>query len=68
MKDIVIDDKTYTFVSKYSCDDIDYIIFCDDDEIFVSEYRIVDNELELLRIDIKKQKEILESIGIDYGV
>lgn len=68
MNDIIIDGKNYDFICRETIDDKEYIVFEDEDGIYVSEYKIVDKELELIQIDIELQKKILEGLGIDYGI
>lgn len=68
MDDLIIDNKGYSLITRKRFDNKDYIVFEDDDSIYVSEYKIVANQIKLVETSLDEQKKVLESIGIDYGV
>lgn len=66
MLDITIDGKIYDFVDKYELDSHTYIVFEDEDAIYVNELVIDNNETKFLPIDIDLQKKVLEALEIEY--
>ena len=66
MFDITIDGKVYDFIDKYEIDSHTYIVFEDDDAIYVNEIIIENNETKFLPIDIDLQKKILDTLEIEY--
>ena len=66
MFDITIDGKVYDFIDKYEIDSHTYIVFEDDDGIYVNEIIIENNETKFLPIDIDLQKKILNTLEIEY--
>ena len=66
MNDIVIDGKSYDYVAQYDKDNKKYVVFSDEDSVYVNECIINDEEITFFNIDIELQKEILRSLGIAY--
>lgn len=66
MLDITIDGKVYDFIDKYEIDSHTYVVYEDEDGIYVNELIIDNNETKFLSIDIELQKMVLEALEIEY--
>ena len=66
MADIVIDNVEYAFVDKCIIDNKNYIVYENESGIFVSEYFIQNGELKFKNIELSLQKQVLDSLGLDY--
>lgn len=66
MLDITIDGKVYDFIDKYEINSHTYVVYEDEDGIYVNELIIDNNETKFLSIDIELQKKVLEALEIEY--
>ncbi len=49
--EIKIDDKTYEYIDSKEVDGKYYVLYADKDNMYISEYEIVDNKIILKEID-----------------
>jgi hypothetical protein len=67
MKDIVIDGKIYEFIDRCTIDNKNYVVFEDDDSVYVCEYVVNENgEVSFLVIDDALEDKVLETLGLNY--
>lgn len=66
MFDITIDGKTYDYIDKYEIDNHTYVVFEDEDSIYVNEIILDNNQTKFVPINIELQKQILAALEIDY--
>lgn len=66
MLDIIIDGKTYDYIDKYEIDNHTYVVFEDEDGIYVNEIIVENDKINFLSIDVDLQKNILTALEIDY--
>ena len=64
MKDIIIDGVTYDFIANTTLNGKDYVVFEDQDSIYVCEYLIKDGEVLFVTIEDELENKVLESLGI----
>ena len=62
--DINIDDKKYSFVDSIHLNGKNYIAYEDNDNIYISEYTIEEDELELLEVDDETLNVVKEAMGL----
>lgn len=63
MLDFTIDDKVYQLIDNVNVDNKDYIAYTDGEIVGISEYKIINNNLEIIPISdeiFNKIKEIME--------
>lgn len=63
MLDIVIDNKTYTYVNSAKIDDNSYIAYTDGYEIFISEFYYENNKIVIKKIDDETFLAVKEIMG-----
>lgn len=63
MLDIVINNKTYTYVNSAKIDDNSYIAYTDGVELFISEFYYEDDRIVIKKIDEKTFLEVKEIMG-----
>ena len=67
MKDIVIDGKTYEFIDRCTIDNKNYVVFEDEECVYVCEYVVKENgEIDFLVIDDALEDKVLEKLGLNY--
>lgn len=66
MKDIIIDGIAYDFIANTKMNGKDYVVFEDDEGIYVCEYFTSDGDVFFNPIDDELEDKVLESLGIDY--
>lgn len=66
MSDIVINGKNYDYVDKCSIGDKNYIVFEDDDSIYINEYVVESNELIFKDVELEIQEQVLRKLGIEH--
>ena len=62
--DINIDDKKYSFVDSIHLNGKNYIAYEDNDNIYIREYTIEEDELELLEVDDETLNVVKEAMGL----
>lgn len=62
--DINIDDKKYSFVDSIHLNGKNYIAYEDSDTIYISEYVIDGDELELITVDEETVNVVKEAMGL----
>ncbi len=64
MLDIVIDNKTFTYVNSVKIDDKSYIAYTDGVNIYISEFHYDNGKIIISEIDNKTFLEIKEAISL----
>lgn len=63
--EIVIDNKKYEYVTSKKINNKNYIAYADDNNIFISEYLLNNNKLELLEISDEIFNMVKEVMNIE---
>lgn len=66
MFDITIDGVSYNYVDKCELDGKNYIVFDNEEGVYVSEYKYENEEFIFITPDLEIQKKVLEMLGIEY--
>lgn len=64
MLDIVIDNKTFTYVNSVKIDDKSYIAYTDGVNIYISEFHYDNGKIIISEIDNKTFLEVKEAISL----
>lgn len=64
MLDIVIDNKTFTYVNSVKIDDKSYIAYTDGVNIYISEFHYDNEKIIISEIDNKTFLEVKEAISL----
>ena len=63
---IIINGKKYDFLSTYTIDNNNYVVYTDDDGIYVSQYIEDNGDLSFINIDENLEIFILNELGVEY--
>lgn len=66
MEDIIIDGVTYDLVTRTTIDGINYVVFEDEEGIYVCEYVVQNDEIFFKTISDEMEDKVLNTLGIDY--
>lgn len=64
MLDIIIEGIKYTYVKSMKINDKNYIAYSDDNNIYISEYEVVDNSISIKEISDLDFLRIKEEMGL----
>ena len=62
--DIIIDDKKYEFIDAKKIDGKTYVLYADDANLYISEYKIDNNKIVLTEVDEDTLKKLVEVFNI----
>ena len=62
--EIIIGNKTYEFVNSINYNGKDYVAYQDNDNIYISEFVINDNNVDFKDIDEDTLKEVKEALSL----
>lgn len=62
--DIKIDNKKFSYIDSIKIDNKNYVAFSDDDNIYVSEYKIIDGDIIFDDVDDLTYDKVLKELGI----
>ena len=62
--DIVIDEISYNYINSIHLNDKDYVAYSDDDNIYISEYVIENDEVNFKEIDDETFNEVKEAMSL----
>ncbi|MBR6073074.1 MAG: DUF1292 domain-containing protein [Bacilli bacterium] len=62
--DIRIDDKNYKFVDSINLNGKNYIAYEDDENTYISEYEIEDDEVKFTPVSDKELNTVKEAMGL----
>ena len=62
--EIVIDDTKYDYVDSIHLDDKDYVAYSDDDNTYISEYVIENEEVNFKEIDDETFEKVKEAMSL----
>ena len=62
--DIRIDDKNYKFVDSINLNGKNYIAYEDDENTYISEYEIEDDEVKFTTVSDKELNTVKEAMGL----
>lgn len=63
--DILIDGKHYQFLNCISIENKNYVAYTDSESIYIGEYSLKNNQLEILPIDNKTAKLVKEELNYE---
>lgn len=66
MSDITIDGKNYDYIDKCTIGEKNYIVFEDEECVYVNEYKVVNNQIVFINIDVSLQEQILRRLNLEY--
>lgn len=62
--DIKIDNKNFNYIDSIKIDNKNYVAFSDDDNIYVSEYKIINGDIIFDDVDDLTYDKVLKELGI----
>lgn len=62
--DIKIDNKNFNYIDSIKINEKNYVAFSDDDNIYVSEYKIIDGDIIFDDVDDLTYDKVLKELGI----
>ena len=62
---IVIDGKTYEYITSKKIDGVDYVAYADEQNIYIAKYKIIDNQISLEPVEEDKINLVKEAMNIE---